>query len=154
MFSKIRNSILISAALFVSACATPEDRVRIAPDGSPLVNLVELRDNFFAANPAEDKMLLTGQNGRGFSFDRNGGAMFLKGNKHDDIETRVIPGVGTRLCVEAVDSWQGACLQGVGSSADGMRVYYRFGTDDYFFTGGNFTQSTISVVSGTPRPAR
>lgn len=155
MFSKIRTAVLLSAALFASACATPEERVRIAPDGAPLVNLIELRDDYFAANPAEKRLVLKSGDGRGFSFDRTGGATYIADVAGVTAETRVIPGDGTRLCLEpASNGWRGACIQGVGTSVDGMRVYFRFGHDGYFANGGNFVQKNIVLIDGVPRPAR
>lgn len=45
MFPTFRTAVLKFAALFASACASPEERARIAPDGAPLVDLIELRDD-------------------------------------------------------------------------------------------------------------
>ena len=163
MFLVIRNTAIIATILLATACVetnnidaqvpTPVisqafDRSYspLAPADASLVDLVALRTAYFAANPTAEAMVLTSRR-RGFSFDREGGAVFLKGSSHSDIKTRIISTEGNRICVEQKGSWAGACIEAV-ITAEGMRVYYKFGSAGSFFAGGSFIQTSIPLVSG------
>ena len=106
----------LAAVLFLAGCQQPEPQLDIPVDQLVPVDALELHSAYFASDRSRQAFPLLNDRNRGFYFFPDGyvryvalGAVAGSGLAHD---TYVIqPVEGNRVCVAAVSSWSGACME-------------------------------------------
>lgn len=111
-------------------------------DSTPPVplNIIELRNSFFSANPSADLFPLVNRQKDGFIFRRDGTVGFAGFRRQNStlVETSITKSSDNEVCLAPSGSWSGVCLKAFQNSGGRYQVFYVFGNKaqgDYVVSG-------------------
>jgi len=93
------------------------------------VDVIALRDSYFAANPDKEFLELDGYSLRGYRFTRTDTVFSDGGTSFHDMntETYVTSVEGNKICLAPVNNWSGVCLELFKTDNGRLKLYYKYG---------------------------